>query len=141
MLDYQERNGAKVRQLLDDQTLISNPTLAESLYERLMAVSREAFSARLFNVAYHALTAALHCARTLPTDDALHEVERVATEQLAWIDQNAPEYEHSTQSAAQRNHESIFLVLAHQAARTVQTREFNRRRENLDRSGATTWHE
>ncbi len=99
---------------------MSDVPLAQDLYEQLMAVNQAAFAARLFNVAYHALAAALHCARQLPDDQSLHAVERVAREQLAWIDQNAPEYEHSSASAAERNHDSFFLVLARQAVATMQ---------------------
>ena len=36
-------------------------------------------------------------------------------EQLAWIDANAPAYEHSTHSAALRGHASIYAMLARQA--------------------------
>ncbi len=108
---------------------MSDVPLAKDMYERLMAVNQQAFEAGLFNVAYHALAAALYCARQLPDNQGLHAVERVAREQLAWIDQNAPGYEHSSESAAQRNHESIFLALARQAAASVQ---INHRREHPD---------
>ncbi len=108
------------------------PVPVQDLYKRLMATSREAFEAGLYDAAYHSLTAALHCARALPNDQALREVERAAKEQLAWIDEHLPGYRHSTRSAGRRGHKSILLLLARQAAATVQTRQVNRARENTE---------
>jgi hypothetical protein len=97
-----------------------------------MTINRDAFAEGLFNVAYHALMAALYCARLLPSEEPMREVERIAAEQLIWIDQNAPDYEHSTLSAAARKHDSIFLVLARQAEMSIKTREISQRRGTLE---------
>ncbi len=95
---------------------MANETVTRGLYERLMRVNEEAFAAGLYNAAYHALAAALHCARELKDDAALRRVENRARQQLTWIDANAPGYEHSSESASSRGHKSIFEQLAAQAA-------------------------
>jgi len=89
-------------------------TLTE-LYEQLMTINRRAFAAGHYDAAYHVLMAALHCAQSLKDVESLGEVQRTAEEELAWIDKHRPEYEHSTRSAHQRGHTSIYLTLAHQA--------------------------
>ena len=85
-------------------------------FEQLMTIAKDSFTNRHFSVAYHALAAAYHCASDGKNESQLYIVERAAIEQLKWIDANAPDYEHSTKSAAGRKHASIFLVLSQQAA-------------------------
>ena len=94
---------------------------APSLFARLMTLNHEAFAAGLYNTAYHIFAAALH---TL-TDEAEHSdrVRQVAEAQLANIDATHPEYEHSTKSAATREHMSIFALLARQAQAKVHMAE------------------
>ncbi len=98
---------------------MGDQALVQDLYDRLMAVNQDAFAAGLYNAAYHALAGALHCARQLQDDDGLARVKDAATTQLHWIDQNAPDYEHSSQSAQVRGHDSVFYLLARQAATNV----------------------
>ena len=85
------------------------------LYHQLMAGTHEAWAVEQYDVAYHALTAALHCALPLKDGHAVEEVERIAAAQLREIDAQHPEYQHSTRSAAARGHESIFATLGRQA--------------------------
>jgi hypothetical protein len=85
------------------------------VFDRLLTLNHEAFAAGRYNAAYHALAAALHVAHALQDTEGLARVERLVGEQLVWIDDMAPEYEHSTPSAATRGHHSIFTLLAHQA--------------------------
>ncbi len=94
--------------------------VTNDLLNRLMAANEDAFAAGLFNAAYHALAGALHCARQLQDEAALRRVRDAAGEQLVWIDQNAPDYEHSSQSAEVRGHDSIFYLLARQAAASLE---------------------
>ncbi len=94
----------------------ADKTVTRDLYDRLIAVNQDAFVMGLFNAAYHALAGALHCARELQDADAIKHVKDIATVQLVWIDQNAPEYEHSTRSAQTRGNDSIFGLLVRQAA-------------------------
>lgn len=85
------------------------------MFDRLLGISRGAFEARRFSSAYHALAAALHWAEEDNDEEQLRLVEQEVTEQLAWIDRNAPAYHHSTQSARERGNESIFVTLSRQA--------------------------
>ncbi len=98
---------------MNDHAVIRN------LYDRLMAANEDAFAAGLYNAAYHALAAALHCARQLQDDESLARVKDTASTQLHWIDENAPDYEHSSRSAEVRGHDSVFYMLARQAATSV----------------------
>jgi hypothetical protein len=86
-----------------------------NLSERLLAVNEEAFGLRQYNTAYHALAAALHCARYEMDEAVLAEVARRAAAQLKEIDSADPAYEHSTATAHRRGHESIFHLLERQA--------------------------
>ncbi len=89
--------------------------MPSDLCSRLMAISQEALDAGHFDVAYHALAAALHLATEEKDREALRQVEKAATEQLSWIDTHAPDYPHSTASAVKRGHQTIFLQLSRQA--------------------------
>jgi len=85
------------------------------MYRDLMRMNRQSFEGGKFDIAYHTLTSALHCAQELQDTRSLREIERTANEQLAYIDAHHPEYEHSSPAAATRRHASIFQTLAHQA--------------------------
>ncbi len=83
------------------------------LYERFLAINREAFDAGNFDATYYALAGALNCAQSFQADDAIQNVIHIITEQLAWIDEHHPEYNHSTQSTVARGKKmSIFTILA-----------------------------
>ena len=97
------------------------------LYERLLAASREAQAAGHYGAAYHALAAALHLAQDAGDEQRLADVEALATDSLAFIDRCAPEYEHSTRSAAERGHPGIFMQLAQQAHARRQMAEHSTR--------------
>src|SRR5262245_51304865 len=81
-------------------------------YSQLIKINQKAIGSGQHDVAYHTLAAALHCAADVEDVKRLGEVERLADEQLKWIDAHHPEYEHSTQSASKRGHVSIFKNLA-----------------------------
>ena len=62
------------------QTL--NAELSE-LYQRLMVDNQKAFDLEKYGIAYHVLTAALHCQDTLQDAQSLSDIEQRAGEQLA----------------------------------------------------------
>jgi len=100
---------------------------AENLYQQLLAINAQAFQAHLFDAAYHALMAALECAKEMGSDEPLKNISQIAREQNAWIDRNHPEYGHSTQAAAQHNlPESILSRLAEQAEAILTMRKYKR---------------
>jgi hypothetical protein len=89
-------------------------TLTE-IYRDLMRLNHLCREGREFDIAYHALMAALRSAQELKNISFLQEIERTAHEQLKYIDAYHPEYEHSTVTAATRHHAGIFQTLAQQA--------------------------
>ncbi len=89
-----------------------------NMYGRLVSISTEAFAARSYETSYHALAAALHCARDAGNEELISDAGRRAQEQNAWIDANDSEHSLSTESARARGHESLFSSLGKQA-RTV----------------------
>ncbi len=99
---------------MSNQKPMHNDNLRD-LYRRLVEINQEAFADEQYDVAYHSLMAALHCVQTLGDVQGLGEVERLANEELTWIDAHHPEYEHSTSSASARGHSSIFKNLSNQA--------------------------
>ena len=108
---------------------MAEPSISQDLYDRLIVINKEAYNAQLFDAAYHALASALHCTQDLELDQPLADVAKLAKEQLSEIDQQHPEYEHSTRSASERNHESIFFTLSRQAETLIRIRQHNRERE------------
>ena len=104
--------------MLTEQNHINENNLS-NLYQHLMQINQEIFADGHYKVAYHVLAAALHCARTLGDIPGLVEVERVANEQLRWIDDRHPEYEHSTQSVSKFGYPSIYDSLALRARARV----------------------
>jgi hypothetical protein len=117
---------------------MTNTTSPQALYEQLVTLSQDAFAAQLYNTSYHALAAALHCARVLPDDATLERIGALAEQQLAVIDNQDPDYEHSSAAAARRGHDNIFSLLARQSRAIVEMRRTDRKRsewEQLTREG------
>ncbi len=90
-----------------------------NMYERLVSISTEAFTARAYETAYHALAAALHCAQDAGNEDQISGAGRFAQEQNAWIDANDSAHRLSTESARARGHESVYSSLGKQARTTI----------------------
>ncbi len=98
--------------------------IAEDIYNRSLTINKEAFQAGMYDSAYHALMSALHSAELLESNEPLLHISQVAKEQLAWIDEHHPEYEHSTASTTRRNlGRSIFALTASQADTIVKMRK------------------
>lgn len=90
-----------------------------SLYERLLAISREAHERGQHETAYHALTAAMHAADDAADIGALVVVRREAEAQIAAIDRDTPEHRLSTRSAARHQHPGVYAMLVRQAGMHV----------------------
>jgi hypothetical protein len=93
------------------------PTMTRSFsarrtYGQFLKASTAAFGAGQFEVAYHALMAALHCAEGTGDTGRLTEVAQFARETQATIDTTAAAHRLSTQSANTRGHQSLFTVAA-----------------------------
>ena len=87
----------------------------QSLVRRLIAVSTAAARAEEFEVAYHALMAALHAAelvrREVGSADALSEVTKVAEAQAAQIEKINPPHQLSRISSRARGNFSLYDTL------------------------------
>lgn len=82
------------------------------LYTRLMDQNLWAFTGQSFEIAYHLLAAAMHCAAEMHDAQRLGQVQRTAEEHGRWIDTHLPEHKLSSRSARTRNHDSVFVSLA-----------------------------
>src|SRR5215218_6072833 len=94
-----------------------------SLFVRLLAESREAHACGQYEVAYHALTAAMHAADDAADIAALETAAHEAAAQLEHIDVHAPEHRLSTRSAARHAHPGVYTLLTRQSAMHVQMHE------------------
>jgi hypothetical protein len=90
-----------------------------SQFERLLAESREAHALGRYEVAYHALTAAMHAADDDGDVAALQMAGREAVAQLAHIDRYQPGHRLSTASAARHEHPGVYVMLYRQSAMHV----------------------
>ena len=91
----------------------------KDIFSRLIQINQEMFADAEYDIAYHALAGALHCAATLREINYVTQPEHLADDQLAWIDAHDPDYEHSTQSSAKRGLTSIYKNLANMAVARV----------------------
>ena len=111
--------------------------MPSDMFEQLIQISRKALAEDHYGVAYYALAAACHHAYDEENAQRLLLVKRLACEYLEWIDECAPDYEHSSQSSAdrasaRRSHKSInadniniFEALAKQAGEKAAMLELN----------------
>lgn len=94
------------------------PTTAapdEGLYSALLAINRRAFARAAYEVAYHALAAALHAACDDADRERISDVRLIASRQGAWIDAHRPEHRLSSNSAKARGRLSMYSMLERQA--------------------------
>ena len=87
-----------------------------TLWQRLLALSREAHASGHHETAYHALTAAVHAAADASDVPGLDELRQETERQIAWIDRHAPANRLSTTSAGTHNHPGVYAMLARQIA-------------------------
>ena len=92
----------------------------ESFYPTLLAINRRAFARAEYEVAYHALAAALHVACDDADAERISDVRRIALRQGAWIDTHRPEHRLSSTSAKARGRNSMFSMLERQAEAAAQ---------------------
>jgi hypothetical protein len=92
----------------------------DEMYEHLLAISRRALSEASFEVAYHSLTAAMHCAKDLKNVTFLREVLLEAEKQKKVLDTTYPEHSLSSTTAASRHHEGVYSSLQRQIGTALQ---------------------
>ncbi len=89
--------------------------VATELYQSLLASSCKALNNCQYEVAFHALSAALHCACDLKDEQALLTVEQEAERQKAFIDAHSPTHRLSSQAAIKRGGKSLYDPMIAQA--------------------------
>ena len=104
----------------------------DNLYEQLMTLSNQALTSGHYEVAYHALTAAMHCASDLANEEYLAKVEQEAKAQRDWIDSHAPEHRMSTHSATKHQGKNLYDILMRQTTAQISISKQKHRR-NRDR--------
>ncbi len=87
---------------------------SQQMYDQLMDINKQAFEQGHYEVAYHILAAALHCALLLNEQAVLIALEQRAREQRDWIDSSVSQHPLSTQSASLHGHASVYTSLLKQ---------------------------
>jgi hypothetical protein len=100
---------------MPDAKLHEAVTLAAKLTDELLTDSRSALDAELYEVAYHALAAALHGAEAAKDDERLREIQAEATRQQKEVDAHSPNHRLSRNAGRERAHGGWFDALAIQA--------------------------
>ena len=85
------------------------------VYQQLLAINSEAHTSASYEVAYHALAAALHAAHGAHDEPGVLRVKKLAEEQIEWIDAHDSAHPLATASAAERGHATVYAMLAQQA--------------------------
>lgn len=85
------------------------------VYDSLIVISQKALETGHYEVAYHALAAAMHYARDEGNKERLANIETIAQAQQDWIDSRDLKHWMSRQSAARRGVKSLYDTLARQA--------------------------
>ncbi len=97
------------------------------LYNRLIAINRDAFQNGFFDVAYVALSGALHCAEKMEMDQPLVEISQLADEQSRLIDKRSTGRNPFEKAMPESDHlVKHFDMLSAQAKRLLKIREIQR---------------
>ncbi|MGE5658840.1 MAG: hypothetical protein ACM37W_19760 [Actinomycetota bacterium] len=100
-------------------------------YGQLMVISQRMLQSGHYEVAFHSLEAAFHCADDLKDEQRLIAVQREAERQRDFIDAEAPTHRMSTQTANQRGGQNMYSLLIRQANVPLNQIKHNRRQQQL----------
>ena len=95
---------------------MSVPERADGWFQQLMAINEASFADGRYEVAYHALMAALHAAQDASDVEHLRAVERAAEQQQVRIDAEAPSHRLSSHEAKKHGALGIYRMAARQAS-------------------------
>jgi glutamate-1-semialdehyde aminotransferase len=85
-------------------------------FEQLLGINADAFAAGRYEVAYHALMAALHAAQDASDPSHLRRVQQLADQQQDRIDAEAPRHRLASDVARRHGVIGIFRMAARQAS-------------------------
>jgi hypothetical protein len=100
-------------------------------YEQLMTVSQKVLQSGHCEAAFHALQAALHCAKALKDEQCLIAVQREAERQHDFINNRSPAHRMSTRSAQQRAGTDLYEILIRQSSVHINRIQHERRQANM----------
>ncbi len=86
-----------------------------TVYQQLLAINSDAHEHASYEVAYHALAAALHAANGDHDEPGVLTVKKLAEEQIEWIDAHDSAHPLASASPRERGHASMYAMLAQQA--------------------------
>jgi hypothetical protein len=94
-------------------------TEPQQWYDALLAIDREALTGGHYEIAYHVLAAALHCAEAARDVEYAESVAALAEEHRRRVDAEQPPHRLGGAAAATRGHHGLFELLAGQAAAVI----------------------
>src|SRR5262249_10948867 len=106
---------------------MSGANQANDWFAQLTGIDHGAFEAGRYEVAYHALMAALHAAQDVGDLEHLREVGRAAERQQDRIDADGPGHRLSSHEAKKHGAMGIFRMAARQASARAAIAQHDRR--------------
>jgi hypothetical protein len=106
---------AALPRMPDDKKEVDVAALAAKLSDDLLADSRLALAAGMYELAYHALAGALHGAEAASDDQRLRAIQAEAASQQSAVDERSPRHRLSRLAGKERGHKGWFDALAIQA--------------------------
>jgi hypothetical protein len=85
-------------------------------YDVLLAMDRETLADAQYELAYHALAGALHCAEAAGDAERVEHIRALAEEHRWRVDAEEPPHRILSAAAALRGYQSLFETLAGQSA-------------------------
>ena len=95
---------------------MSGAEQADGWFDQLMQINGDSFAAGRYEVAYHALMAALHAAQDQGDPDLLRRVGLTAEQQQVRIDADSPTHRLASSEAHKHGAMGIFRMAARQAS-------------------------
>jgi hypothetical protein len=102
-----------------DQRSRESDVKARVLIEQLLRINAATYEAGRYEVAYHVLAAALHCAEELADLELVTAVQQRAERQQADLDEVSPAHQLSTRGATGRGTSPLFTSLGRTAHATA----------------------
>jgi hypothetical protein len=113
--ELQDNKHLQIRFTRSSRYLMVSKEDLVDLHDQLIEVSRKALELKQYEVAYHSLQAALHCALEIKDEQLLLCIQLEADRQRAFVDAVSPDHRLSSLKAAERGGNNLYGILAQQA--------------------------
>jgi hypothetical protein len=111
-------------------SMASSEALDET-YRQLIDINQKMMQSGHYEVAFHALEAALHCAEDLEDEQRLTAIQQAAEQQRDLIDAEAPEHRMSSQTALKRGGQNLYNILIRLANVPISQLKHDQRQQEL----------